>query len=158
MPDSMIAREGREKQVYIEGIRQVVGVVPVLKGHPDQIVLISSRRSDTWSLPKGGWEEDESQEGSALREAWEEAGIKGNIGQKLGVYEHTKIEPDGRPKSQFTFFEMQVEDMRERWPESTERDRRTFHIDEARSLLSKRSYMLEPLLHYDSLLKSGKLH
>jgi len=47
--------------------------IPVTKD--GKIVLISSSRKDDWILPKGGWEDDESLEQSAVREAYEEAGV-----------------------------------------------------------------------------------
>jgi 8-oxo-dGTP pyrophosphatase MutT (NUDIX family) len=45
--------------------------IPMLDG---KVVLISSAKKK-WIVPKGGWEDDESAEQSAVREAYEEAGV-----------------------------------------------------------------------------------
>ncbi|RKO87965.1 NUDIX hydrolase domain-like protein, partial [Blyttiomyces helicus] len=119
----------RDNQIYdADGVRQVAGCVPVVRVPTSphrQVVLITSRKKpDEWSLPKGGWELGETPEEAVLREAWEEAGIRGRIIKSLGVYAHTK-QVAGRRKSDFRFFEVEVETLEDAWPESEERLRRT---------------------------------
>ncbi|KAJ3010987.1 UNVERIFIED_CONTAM: hypothetical protein HDU68_001875, partial [Siphonaria sp. JEL0065] len=129
-------RQGRETQVYTyEGARKVVGVVPVL---PDgRIVMVSSaKRKNEWILPKGGAETDESLEQSALREAYEEAGISGTLRQRLCNFKNEKINPKtGFPSSDFEFWIMDVTKMEAEWPESHLRARETFTPTEALEIL-----------------------
>jgi len=47
------------------------------------ILFVSASSKPLWIFPKGGWERDEAQEESALREAFEEAGVLGVLGPKL---------------------------------------------------------------------------
>lgn len=47
--------------------------IPVIDG---KVVLVSSARKQSYILPKGGWEDDETAEQSAVREAYEEAGVR----------------------------------------------------------------------------------
>jgi diphosphoinositol-polyphosphate diphosphatase len=49
--------------------------IPVIDG---KVVLVSSARKQSYILPKGGWEDDETAEQSAVREAYEEAGVRYN--------------------------------------------------------------------------------
>ncbi|KAI8360353.1 NUDIX hydrolase domain-like protein, partial [Mortierella sp. GBAus27b] len=66
------AREGRDKQVYDNGARIVAGCVPVDKQGRRVLLVSSAKKQGEWVLPKGGWENDESQEEAAARETWEE--------------------------------------------------------------------------------------
>jgi hypothetical protein len=81
------SRQGRSSQRWVtegdsnEAIRMVTGCVPILRG--GKILFVSASRKPEWILPKGGWELDESLEESAIREAFEEAGVLGVIGPKL---------------------------------------------------------------------------
>ncbi|KND00061.1 uncharacterized protein SPPG_04404 [Spizellomyces punctatus DAOM BR117] len=142
------SRQGRQQQIYnSDGARLVVGVVPIL-ARTKQVVLVSSRtRTNEWILPKGGWESDETQEESALREAYEESGIKGTLTRNIGTFPHTKYFPDSDiPTCEFTFFEMDVTTFCEDWPEQGERQRRLFNFEEASKLLSHKPFMHQALL------------
>lgn len=57
-----------------------------------QILLITSRRSRRWIVPKG-WPMDGVTPGAAaLQEAWEEAGVKGKAYERcLGLYSYSKM-------------------------------------------------------------------
>mmetsp|Transcript_17831 Transcript_17831/g.30315 ORF Transcript_17831/g.30315 Transcript_17831/m.30315 type:complete len:339 (-) Transcript_17831:1004-2020(-) len=80
------SRQGRDGQRWLkdssgEYIRLVTGCVPILKD--GRILLVSASRKPEWILPKGGWEEDETIELSAVRETHEEAGVVGELGPRL---------------------------------------------------------------------------
>jgi ADP-ribose pyrophosphatase YjhB (NUDIX family) len=62
-------------------LRLVTGCVPILRS--GKILFISASRKPAWILPKGGWEQDESMEESAVRECFEEAGCIGTLGPAL---------------------------------------------------------------------------
>lgn len=56
-----------------------------------QILLITSRRSKRWIVPKGWPIHAKTPEAAVLQEAWEEAGVSGHVtGGCLGVYSYTK--------------------------------------------------------------------
>ena len=70
------ARVGREKQRYESGKRLVVGTVAFeLRNDNSLFVLLvnSVKHADEWTMPKGGWEIDESAPQGAMRETLEEA-------------------------------------------------------------------------------------
>jgi len=86
------SRQGRASQRWItdsetnETIRLVTGCVPILQG--GKILFVSANRKPEWILPKGGWEQDESMEESAVRECFEEAGVLGTLGPRLSVIQY----------------------------------------------------------------------
>lgn len=71
------ARSGRQNAQYDGDTRLVAGCLPVM---PDgRVVLIRSVKRTDWILPKGGWESDETAAEAAIREAYEEAGVRRKI-------------------------------------------------------------------------------
>ncbi|KAG9066204.1 hypothetical protein KI688_001425 [Linnemannia hyalina] len=135
---SQFAKEGRQNQLYDEGARLVAGCVPIDKRGRRVLLVASSKNEGEWVLPKGGWENDETQEEAALRETWEEAGAIGKIVAHLGEYEHKYNKKTGHAESIFFFFEMEVERMEEKWPEMKKRERRWFTYEEAKQIVSKK--------------------
>ncbi|KAJ3115119.1 hypothetical protein HK100_001454 [Physocladia obscura] len=131
------ARVGREHQIYTsDGVRKVVGVIPIL---PDgRIVLISSsKRRNVWIIPKGGAEDDETSEQSALREAFEEAGLRGSIRSFLCNFRTEKADTKTglRKLTDFDFFLMDVTICETEWPESHSRAREYFSATGASEML-----------------------
>ncbi|EEF50136.1 nudix hydrolase 13, mitochondrial [Ricinus communis] len=96
---SLLARTGRHRQRYQDNLRLVAGCIPykLYKNVEDQscrvedkilVLMISTPNRDDLVFPKGGWEDDESVEEAASREAMEEAGVQGLLGENpLGVWE-----------------------------------------------------------------------
>lgn len=75
-------------------------------------------------LPKGGWEQDESVDGAAAREALEEAGVRGDLeSAPLGPF--TLPAKPNKPTSggAATMFALVVKEELPSWPESTQRAR-----------------------------------
>lgn len=87
-----ISRNGRQNQRFASDsqtgkyFRLTTGTVPIM--NDGRILLCSSSRKDAWILPKGGWENDETLELSALRETFEESGVLGTLGPKLNQIEY----------------------------------------------------------------------
>lgn len=56
-----------------------------------QVLLVTSRRSKRWIVPKGWPMHAKTPEAAVLQEAWEEAGVTGKVtGGCLGVYSYAK--------------------------------------------------------------------
>ena len=51
------------------------------------LLVTSSRRPDSWIVPGGGVEPEEEPAVTALREVREEAGVLGQLGRCLGIFE-----------------------------------------------------------------------
>eukprot|EP00980_Cylindrotheca_fusiformis_P001495 scaffold346_cov116-Cylindrotheca_fusiformis.AAC.9 len=86
-----ISRSGRQSQRWHtdasgRAYRMVTGCVPILEG--GRVLFVSASRKPEWILPKGGWEQDEAIEESAIRECFEEAGVLGVLGPRLKDFDH----------------------------------------------------------------------
>ncbi|CDZ96571.1 Diadenosine and diphosphoinositol polyphosphate phosphohydrolase [Phaffia rhodozyma] len=89
------------------------------------ILLISSRKkAGLWTLPKGGREEGEALPAAALREAWEEGGVRGYIMTEECIREIATA------RTRIHFFPLQVSGLLESWPEDT-REREWVTVEEA---------------------------
>ena len=56
-----------------------------------EVCLIRRKGSTSWGIPKGSVDPGDTLEKTALKEAWEEAGISGRlVGVSLGSYEYAK--------------------------------------------------------------------
>jgi diphosphoinositol-polyphosphate diphosphatase len=97
-----------------------------------QVLLVSAQKGKGMLFPKGGWETDESMEEAALRETIEEAGVTGELEEKLGKWQYKSkrhsIIHDGY------MFALLVSQEFERWPEAEMRQRRWVSLDEAREV------------------------
>lgn len=107
-------------------------VVPFrLQAGKPEILLISSRSGKRWVVPKGIREPNLSHAQSARKEAWEEAGIKGRVGDTpLGRCKYRKW---GGTCS-LEVYPMEVTDQADDWEENF-RDRRWVSPKKAASLL-----------------------
>ncbi|GMH06900.1 hypothetical protein Nepgr_008740 [Nepenthes gracilis] len=161
---SLVARTGRHRQRYEDNYRLVSGCIPYrLRKEDDrsscqedrlEVVMISSPNRDHLVFPKGGWEEDETVQQAACREALEEAGLKGKLKAKLlGIWEFRS------KSSQSTcsleggcrgyMFALEVTEELETWPEQGNHHRKWLCIKEA-FMLCRYEWMREAL---DKFLK-----
>jgi 8-oxo-dGTP pyrophosphatase MutT (NUDIX family) len=92
------------------------------------ILLITSRETKRWVIPRGNPIAGMSPAEAAAQEAWEEAGIRGEVEKcALGAYRYDKRRPGGTSvPAQVQVFAMQVSELADVWPESGERERRWF--------------------------------
>ncbi|MEE9904959.1 NUDIX hydrolase [Chlorobium sp.] len=105
------------------------GVIPVLD---DRLVLITARKSDRWIIPKGYVERGLSPAESAAKEAYEEAGLIGNVhGDHIGEYHYRKFGKGFSVK----VYPMYIETMLEEWDEMHLRQRRVVTPGEAFDML-----------------------
>ncbi|XP_030587716.1 nudix (nucleoside diphosphate linked moiety X)-type motif 4a isoform X2 [Archocentrus centrarchus] len=94
-----------------------------------QVLLVSSsRHPDQWIVPGGGMEPDEEPCGAAVREVYEEAGVKGKLGRLLGIFEHNQDR-----KHRTYVYTLIVTETLEDWEDSVNigRKRKWFKVDEA---------------------------
>ncbi|MGB3815529.1 MAG: NUDIX hydrolase [Shinella sp.] len=114
---------------------QQVGVLPwrIRRDGKPMILLITSRRQGRWIVPKGWPMEGRSLVGAASREAFEEAGIVGDIGPTPMIeYRYMKVLDDGsQVPCRVTVFGMNVRGTLSHWREKAQRQRRWFSLDAA---------------------------
>jgi 8-oxo-dGTP pyrophosphatase MutT (NUDIX family) len=97
-----------------------------------QVLLVTSRRTRRWIVPKGWPMHGEAPADAAATEAWEEAGVKGRIGEMcIGIYTYAKdIEQSVLPVV-VAVFPLKVKDIEIDWPEKNERRRKWFSLKKA---------------------------
>ena len=117
-------------------------VIPVRRRQKRvEICLIRRRRSTNWSIPKGFIDAGHTPQDAALIEAYEEAGLRGEVmGGSIGTYDYEKR------GSRFTVvvYVMQVRSELEEWQEMWLRERRWCSLKKATSLLA--DHPVHPLL------------
>ncbi len=98
-----------------------------------RILLVTSRETRRWVLPKGWREKRLSPHALAAKEAFEEAGVVGEVQRRpIGRYDYLKRGPRDRviPCS-VRVFPLRVERLLDDWPERRQRQRRWFSPAEA---------------------------
>jgi 8-oxo-dGTP pyrophosphatase MutT (NUDIX family) len=89
-----------------------------------EILLVTTRRSKRWIIPKGWPIKGLRPARSAAREAFEEAGVRGKIGMKsVGLFNYDKLlEEDGiQVNCEVKVFPLLVKRQSETWPEFEQR-------------------------------------
>lgn len=89
-----------------------------------QIMLITSRETARWVIPKGWRMKRLSGPEAAAQEAYEEAGLRGRISaQALGVFGYVKRRKNGQlQQCTVTVYPLLVRGQEESWPEQGQRD------------------------------------
>lgn len=108
-------------------------------GEAVDILLVTSRDTGRWVLPKGNVESGESGPQAARREAQEEAGVSGPVGTApLGHYRYAKRADDGRVQDRdVAVYALRVREEAADWPERKQRERRWFARAEAAALVEE---------------------
>jgi 8-oxo-dGTP pyrophosphatase MutT (NUDIX family) len=98
-----------------------------------EVMLITSRDTGRWVIPKGWPSEREAAWDCAAREAREEAGLVGEIHKRpVGSYHYKKLLDDGLPVwCTVEVFALAVAERLESWPEQGQRVGRWFSLDDA---------------------------
>lgn len=99
-----------------------------------EVLLITSRGSGRWIIPKGWPMDGVEASGAALQEAWEEAGVKRAELEKepIGTFRYQKKMDDGYVAPvQAQVYKIRVLEMAETFPEANERKLSWFSPEEA---------------------------
>lgn len=102
-----------------------------------EILLVTSRETERWVIPKGWPIPGKSPEASAAQEAWEEAGIKGEVGPTcLGVFAYDKVIDHDLPGPPtlpcvVSVFPLRVTRQSRSFPEAGQRRLKWFPLDKA---------------------------
>lgn len=90
-----------------------------------EILLITSRETRRWIIPKGWPKGGEAPRTSALREAFEETGVKGVVAERpLGDYRYEKLLKTGDvQRVTVTVYALEATRERKSWPEKQEREK-----------------------------------
>ncbi len=104
-----------------------------------EILLVTTRETGRWVLPKGWPEGSEKLGDAAAREALEEAGVSGAIGKReIGRYYYAKRLPSGMEwRCEVLVFALEVDRVADKWPERKKRRRQWFSPSEAAALVTE---------------------
>jgi 8-oxo-dGTP pyrophosphatase MutT (NUDIX family) len=103
-----------------------------------EVLLITSRETKRWIIPKGWPIDGLAPRKAAAREAYEEAGVRGRVESSLGNYTYVKYS-SGRQAShpcEVEVFPLAVKRQSKNWPEARERRAQWCSLAEAASLVS----------------------
>lgn len=112
-----------EKQYAALCFRHVAG-----SEDPVQLLLITSRDTGRWVIPKGWGDAKRKPHETAQREAWEEAGVVGRVRKKpFGYYTYTKkLNDEANVMVVVQVYLLQVLDLEAEFPEKGQRILRWF--------------------------------
>lgn len=145
----MLISHGKRNQIA-ERVRRLFGGMPCrlqvaalpwrFAGDEIEVLLVTSRDTRRWVLPKGWPEAGEHLHEAAAREAAEEAGVHGEVSTfEVGRFFYGKTLSSGMTRRcEVLVFPLEVEQSREKWPERKQRDRRWFRLRDAALLVRER--------------------
>ena len=120
--------------------RLQVAALPWRKaGDGVEVLLITSRDTGRWVLPKGWPEGVEDLSEAAAREAGEEAGLSGTVSrQEAGRYYYAKALSSGEEVAcEVLVYPLEVDQVAEKWKEKRERKRKWVSPAEAVRMLNE---------------------
>lgn len=119
-------------------VNQIAGIPIVKIDNEYFVVLITSRETKRWIVPKGWTMKGEKNINAARIEAFEEAGLKTySKYKKLGRYSYEKRLKDGKLQPvEVELYLIFVKKVLKNWPEKKERDRHIISLKEASEIIS----------------------
>jgi 8-oxo-dGTP pyrophosphatase MutT (NUDIX family) len=98
-----------------------------------EVLLITSRDTGRWVIPKGWPMSDRSASEAAATEAWEEAGVRGDVSTgSLGLFSYDKVTgPKKCFACQVEVFALRVAALHTDFPERKQRRRKWFAVEKA---------------------------
>ncbi|MDQ2089407.1 NUDIX hydrolase [Marimonas arenosa] len=124
-----------------------------LKNDKPQVLLITSRGTKRWIIPKGWPMSGVTPSEAAMTEAWEEAGVKGKPSDRnLGLFSYLKKIP-GRPAMPVVamVYPVRVSKLVDDFPEAGQRRRKWFTPKKAAAMV-REPELAQILKHFDPRL------
>jgi 8-oxo-dGTP pyrophosphatase MutT (NUDIX family) len=140
----LVACRRRSRTIPKERFRRQYAALPLALGADGQrlVLLVTSRETRRWILPKGWAEKGLAPHALAAKEAFEEAGLQGEIGaEPIGRYRYAK-QLRGKKRTRTLACEVQVFPLAvaqqlEDWPEKGQRATRWCTPEEAATLVEE---------------------
>jgi len=131
-------------------VHQQAAVVPYrIRNERVEVALVTTSRGKGWIVPKGSVDRGERPRDTAIREAEEEAGLRGIVTRNpIGRYHHVK----GNLHSQVDVYLMRVTSVLENWLEDNVRRRRWMRLSDAADCVRKELH--EFIYHLEAKLDS----
>jgi phosphohistidine phosphatase len=131
---------------------QQAAVIPYrIRNKRVEIALVTTFKGKSWIVPKGWIDDGERPRDAALREAEEEAGLRGVVARKpLGRYRHVK----SKGRRHVEVYPMRVTEVLEHWLEDRFRRRRWMRVRDAADCLREE---LQQFIHdLESIVQSSR--
>lgn len=114
------------KRTRLSETRQVAALPWRLEDGQRRILMITSRETRRWVIPKGGRMVGKSDPEAAAQEALEEAGVKGDIkDHSIGVFRYAMgLKDGGQRLCVVSVYPLEVLIQLGAWPEAHQRERR----------------------------------
>ncbi|WP_158923400.1 NUDIX hydrolase [Acidisphaera sp. S103] len=107
-------------------------------GGTRQVMLLTSRETHRWVIPKGWPMKGRKPAEAAAQEAYEEAGLIGHIDKRpIGNFHYPKRLPDGEVLCQVWVFLFRVERQLDNYREKGQRETKWFDAEEAVDLVEE---------------------
>ncbi len=119
---------------------QQVAALPWRKGeNGTEILLVTTRTTKRWVIPKGWTMDGKADYEAAEIEAFEEAGVQGEIeAEAIGSYGYLKVLRSGKARHVTVLvFSLHVNEVHDEWPEREERQRQWFEKAQALALIGE---------------------
>ena len=115
--------------------RAQCAALPYRQASQLEILLVTSRETGRWVIPKGWPMKSRTRREVAILEAVEEAGVERKAAKKpVGAYDYMKILRSGEAQlCRVTVFSLEVTTQRDTWREQGQRSSRWFGWEEAAS-------------------------
>ena len=98
-----------------------------------EVMLVTTRSSGRWIVPKGWPMEGKTPVQAAEQEAYEEAGVRGyTSGVEIGRFAHEKSQFLSNMRTEVAVFPLSVQEELAAWPEREQRTRCWFSVEEAK--------------------------
>ncbi|MGD0635929.1 MAG: NUDIX hydrolase [Beijerinckiaceae bacterium] len=120
--------------------RAQVAALPIRSGIAEgiEVLLIRSRETRRWIIPKGWPMKGRKDHQAAAKEALEEAGVIGKVrAHPVGGYTYQKRLNDHVQPCRVMVYRLDVEKQLETWPEKAQRERQWFPAGEAAENVSE---------------------
>ncbi|MEX0348199.1 MAG: NUDIX hydrolase [Paracoccaceae bacterium] len=105
-----------------------------------EVLMITSRGSGRWVVPKGWPIDGKTGAESALQEAWEEAGVQAEQidNEPVGSFDYGKVLNDGAKQPvRVSVYRIKVDALADDFPEAGQRERRWMCPKEAANLVAE---------------------
>ena len=98
-----------------------------------EVMLVTSRETRRWIIPKGWPQKGKAPHDSAAREAFEEGGVVGAVGKRaVGSFPYQKrLKNGGVTVCEVHVFPLKVTRQRKQWPEQRQREVKWVSVNEA---------------------------
>jgi 8-oxo-dGTP pyrophosphatase MutT (NUDIX family) len=138
MQSSKPRRQGAQspdrRRKLVRSKHRQVGALPVRRGEDGGllVLLVTSRETRRWVIPKGWPWPDQEDHVTAAGEAREEAGVIGvPFLERLGSYSYIKRQSDRGAPVRVVVYVLEVTEELANWPEQHQRQRAWFSVPDA---------------------------